>query len=139
MANNEFFTNKYGEQVPVPDIRLPKDIVTSLMRLQEDYASRGRSLNLSGLALSAIIDGVNHVRASWKSAEKTKENRVKAGKHDEVAKYIDQQLRLKRPIDGKVVAYLSGIEVPEEVETIAETELTDSELDAATSPTGQVS
>jgi hypothetical protein len=139
---NDMFTTRSGKQIPIPEIRLPKDVVTSAMRLREDYAMKGQSYSLTGVILEMLSKGNDTIRAHWKAAAKNKELRD-TGKA--VKEYIRIQLVLRKPIDPIEVARLSGMQVPEgnnepvELDTLVETEITDEELDAATSPTGTVS
>ncbi len=135
---NEMFTTRSGKQVPIPEITLPADIVTSAMRLREDYGLRGQVYSLSGCILEMLSKGNDTIRAHWKAAAKNKDLRD-TGKA--VKEYIRIQLALRKPIDALEIARLSGMEVPEEQEeiqeefdTVPETDMSDEALDAATQP-----
>jgi hypothetical protein len=118
--------------------------MTSLMRLQEDYAIKGRNYKLTGVVLEILILGIKARRNTMRYAETTKDNKA-------VAQYIKAQLHANLPIDREYVAKLSGVqskleseiqgyELDGEIITDESTsELTDLELEAATSPNGPVS
>ncbi len=154
MANNEQFTTRSGKQVPIPEISLPKDVMVSVMRLREDYAMRGQSLSLTGCVLEMLSKGNDTIRAHWKAAAKNKELRD-TGKA--VKEYIRIQLVLHKPIDPLEIARLSGMEIPNGQAKIQEeliddstiegdgsldiesADLTDEQLEQATSPNGLAS
>jgi hypothetical protein len=116
------------------------------MRLQEDYAEKGKRYGLAAIALDLILTGKKAYERRATTAAKNKDNR-NTGKA--VKEYIRVQLILRKAIDPLVIAELSGVQVPSSIEgledtvegdgTLDETDLTDSELDAATSPNGHVS
>lgn len=144
---NKMFTKRNGKQIPVSEftqVSIPYEAMTSLLRLQEDYALKGQTYSIAGVILDALDKGVYTIRAHWKAAQKNKELR-ETGKN--VREYIRVQLALRKPIDPQVVAELSGMSVPQEsvdedTPEILDTnvaDLTDVELDAATSPSGSVS
>lgn len=136
---NDMFTKRDGSQVSVPVITLPSDIVTTIMRMQEDYLAKGKRYGLAAIALDLILTGKKTYERRLESAAKNKDNK-NTGKA--VKEYIRVQLVLRRPIDPLVIAELSGIQMPEGEEampSLDETDLTDTELEAATSPTGHVS
>lgn len=137
---NELFTTRSGKQVPVPVIVIPPDVVTSAMRLQEDYAARGKAYKLTYVILEMLSVGKDTIERRWNQAAKNKDLR-ETGKS--VKEYIRVQLTLRRPIDPQVIAELSGMTIPEDspqdsVED-SEVDLTDVELDAATAPDARVS
>lgn len=142
---NEMFTRKDGKQVPVPVITIPPDVVTTIMRMQEDYAAKGKRYGLAAIALDLILTGRKTYERRALTASKNKDNR-NTGKA--VKEYISVQLILRKPIDPLVIAELSGVQVPSVVEegepvesndTIpVEDELSLEELEAATSPNGAV-
>jgi hypothetical protein len=145
MANDNMFTTRSGKQVPVPAITIPSDMVMSAMRAQEDYLAKGKRYGLSAILLDWMITGKDTLAKRAKNAAKNRDNK-NTGKA--VKEYIRIQLVLRKPIDPLVIAELSGIQVPsieeaEETESVEvaelDTDLTDSELDAATSPNGPVS
>lgn len=136
---NETFTNRFGKSVPVPDITVPKSIMTSLMRLQEDYAVKGRNYKLTGVVLEVLILGIKARRNSMRYAETSKDNKA-------IANYIKAQLQANLPIDREYIAKLSGVQSKIESEVQGyeldgeiitdESELSIEELEQATSPTG---
>jgi hypothetical protein len=139
---NETFTNRFGKQVSVPDILVPKSVLTSIMRLQEDYERKGRHFKLTGVVLEVIILGIKARRHSMEYAERTKDNKA-------ISAYIKAQLASGLPIDREHVAKLSGVQVKLESEVQGyeldgeiitdESNLTDEQLEQATSPNGHVS
>jgi hypothetical protein len=138
---NETFTNRFGKSVLVPEIVVPKSIMTSLMRLQEDYAVKGRNYKLTGVVLEVLILGIKARRNSMRYAETSKDNKA-------IAQYIKAQLQANLPIDREYIAKLSGVQskIESEVQGYeldgeiitdeSETELSVEELEAATSPNG---
>lgn len=138
---NDMFTTRSGKQVPIPEIHIPKSVMTSVMRLQEEYALRGQRLSLSGVILEMLSVGKDTIERRWNQAAKNKELR-NAGKS--VREYIRTQLILGKPLDSNEIAKLSGMQVPEgqyeSVEFLDDSaleSLTDAELDNATSPNGK--
>jgi hypothetical protein len=141
---NETFTDRFGKSRPVPDILIPKSVMTSIMRLQEDYDRKGKHYKLTGVALEVIILGIKARRNSMEYAAKTKDNKA-------ISAYIKAQLSAGLPIDRDYVSKLAGVQQKaeaeiqtfeldgEEIADESSTELTDTELEAATSPNGRVS
>lgn len=142
MANDNMFTRRDGTRVPVPVITLPDTIVTSIMRAQEDMRAKGKNPSLASIALDWVITGRDTLERRAKTAAKNKENK-NTGKA--IKEYIRIQLLLRKPIDPNVIAELSGVQVPQsnqdadEPEIESSLELTDEQLEQATSPTGHVS
>ena len=136
---NEMFTTRSGKQVPIPEIRIPKEAMIAIMRLCEDNNLRPNATHLSnvGMLLDVLDKGVYTIRAHWKAAAKNKELRS-AGKN--VKEYIRVQLALGKPIDPQVVAELSGMQIPasQVEESDALDELTSEQLEQATAPNGVV-
>lgn len=145
MANNkELFTTRSGKQVEIPDVFLPKSIVTSAMRLQEDLNKGEDKYTLKYVIILMLSRGERSLRASFKQRATTKNAKA-------VNKYIRTQLALGQPIDRDHVAKLNGMSKPEPIsveedvildgEVIEETslDLTDEQLEQATSPNGSVS
>lgn len=136
---NEMYTNRFGKQVPVPDITVPKSIMTSLMRLQEDYAVKGRNYKLTGVVLEILILGIKARRNTMRYAETTKDNKA-------IAQYIKAQLQANLPIDREYIAKLSGVQSKQDSEVQgyeldgeiitdeSETDMSNEALDAATQP-----
>lgn len=145
---NKMFTKRNGKQIPVSEftqISIPYEAMTSLLRLQEDYALKGQTYSIAGVILDALDKGVYIIRAHWKAAAKNKELR-ETGKN--VREYIRVQLALRKPIDPQVVAELSGMSVPQsevddseapEVLDNDNADLTEEQLEQATSPNGLAS
>ena len=140
---NEMFTNRFGKQVAIPEITVPKSIMTSIMRLQEDYAVKGKHFKLTGVVLEVLILGIKARRHSMEYAERTKDNKA-------IAAYIKAQLSAGLPIDRDYVAKLSGVQAKLESEVqgyeldgeiiVDDSDtLTDEQLEQATSPSGHVS
>lgn len=139
---NEMFTKRDGSQVPVPTVTLPSDVVTSLMRMQEDYAIKGKRYGLAAIALDLILTGRKTYERRLETAQKNKDNK-NTGKA--VKEYIRVQLILRKAIDPNVIAELSGIQMPEPVqeldgfEDLDSTDLTNEQLEQATSTSGLAS
>ena len=134
---NEMFTTRSGKQVEVPEVRITKDIVTTAMRLQEDMNNGTGKYTLKYVIIMMLSRGESAMRNSMKYRVQT--NNAKA-----VNAYIKAQLACGQPIDRDHVAKLNGLSKPEPVEefeeeTILDGELTDEQLEQATSPTGHVS
>jgi hypothetical protein len=138
---NEFFTTRSGRQVKVPVVTVPSVVLTSVMRLQEDLALKHQAWTISELVITLIDLGISARRNSMKYAEKTKQSK-------EVADYIRTQLEVHAPIDQdhlrKLMAKGTTKYVAPEIEfadenDVESTDLTDEQLEQATSPTGHVS
>ena len=144
MANDNMFTKRDGTRVPVPVITIPSDVVMSAMRAQEDYIAKGKRYGLSAIILDWVITGKNTLARRAENAVKNRDNK-NAGKA--VKEYIRIQLVLRKPIDPLVIAELSGVQVPVEsvpedmntLESDGTLDLTDEQMEQATSPTGHVS
>lgn len=138
MANDkELFTTRSGKQVEIPEMRIPKDVLISAMRLQEDMNRGTGKYTLKYVVLMMFTRGESAMRNSMKY-------RIQTTAAKQVNAYIKTQLACGLPIDREHIAKLNGMSKPEpvedeDVETILDGELTDVELDAATSPTGTVS
>lgn len=134
---NETFTNRFGKSVPIPEITVPKSVLTSIMRLQEDYAVKGKHYKLTGVVLEVIILGIKARRHSMEYAERTKDNKA-------ISAYIKAQLSAGLPIDRDHVAKLAGVQQKESTELNSfeldgevltdESDMSDDALDAATQP-----
>ena len=134
---NEMFTTRSGKQVEVPEVRITKDIVTTAMRLQEDMNNGTGKYTLKYVIIMMLSRGESAMRNSMKY-------RVQTTNAKAVNAYIKAQLACGQPIDRDHVAKLNGLSKPEPVEefeeeTILDGELTDEQLEQATSPTGHVS
>jgi hypothetical protein len=136
---NEMFTTRSGKQVAIPDMWIPKSILTSAMRLQEDLNKGTGKYTLKYVVILMLARGERSIRASLKQRAKTKTAKA-------VNAYIQTQLALGQPIDRDYVAKLNGVMSTEESvdedlvldgDTVnGEAELSDEQLDAATSPNG---
>jgi hypothetical protein len=139
---NELFTTRSGKQVPVPVVTIPASEVVSLMRLREDFIQRGEHLSMLGVLLDVLDKGKRQVRNQWKNGDLSKNRRdfakAAAVYMADPSKYAVelQQLAIKHGLVAGTQVELS--EEPEEIDaTPTDAELTDAELDAATSPNGQ--
>jgi len=134
---NEMFTTRSGKQVPIPEIHIPKDALTSAMRLQEDMNKGTGKYTLKYVIILMLARGESAIRNSMKYRQQTT-----AAK--QVNAYIKAQLACGAPIDREHIAKLNGLDKPEpveekfDVETILDGELTDEQLEAATQPNGHV-
>jgi hypothetical protein len=130
---NEMFTTRSGKQVEVPSIMVPKDAVTSAMRLQEDLNKGTGKYTLKYVLILMLSRGERSLRASMKQRVNTKNAKA-------VNAYIKAQLACGQPIDRDHVAKLNGLQTIEDLSTdedvILDGDLTDEQLDAATSPNG---
>jgi hypothetical protein len=130
---NEMFTTRSGRQVPVQSVTIPSGYMVSLMRLQEDYIQRGEHLSLLGVVLDVIDKGKNQVRNQWKNGDLSKNRRdfakAAAPYMTNPAKYASElsQLAIKH---GLVVGTQIDLSEPP---TNGQSDLTEEELDAATS------
>lgn len=140
MTNDNMFTTKDGKRIPVPSITLPESVVTSAMRLQEDYAAKGKRYKLVHVIIEMLSVGKDTIERRWAQAEKNKDLR-ETGKN--VKEYIRVQLALRKPIDPSVIAELSGMSLTAEIDSESldgeATDLTLEQLEEATSPTGLAS
>jgi hypothetical protein len=138
---NEFFTTRFGKQVAVSEVTIPKIVMTSIMRLQEDLEIKHQAWTLPELVIALIDLGISARRNSMKYAEQTKASK-------KLSAYIKAQLSAGLPIDreyaarlsqtsAKYVAPVMSIEEDSLTDT-EETDLTESELEAATSPNGVI-
>lgn len=143
---NEKFTTRSGKQVDVPDVFVPKAVVTSAMRLQEDLNKGEDKYTLKYVIILMLARGERSIRASLKQRANTKNAKA-------VNQYIKAQLAAGLPIDRDHVAKLNGMgrvaaAIPVEESVVLEgevvdgeegLELTDEQLDAATQPDGLAS
>jgi hypothetical protein len=73
MANE--FTKKDGTVVEVQDYVISAADMTSLLRLQEDFAERGEHLSIKGVILHVIDKGITTTRNYWTAMGKNKNRR----------------------------------------------------------------
>ena len=134
---NELFTTRSGRQVPVPVVNIPASEVVSLMRLREDFIERGEHLSMLGVLLDVLDKGKRQVRNQWKNGDLSKNRRDFA---KQAAVYMSdpgkyavelQQLAIKH---GLVAGTQVDLSSPVEEAEIVEEELTEAELESATSP-----
>lgn len=135
---NEMFTTRSGRQVPIPTFVIPPSELISIMRLQEDFIKRGEHLSLLGVVLDVLDKGVRQVRNQWKNGDLSKNRRDFA---KAVAPYMVNPAKYASDIAqlAKHYGLVNGHTVdlsdpdPDSVET-QDGELTDEQLEAATSP-----
>ena len=149
---NEMFTTRSGKQVPVPVVTIPATEVVSLLRLQEDFIRRGEHLSMLGVLLDVLDKGRRQVRNQWKNGDLSKNRRNFA---KTVAPYMVNPAKYAVDIAqlAKQYGLINGNTVdlsdPESVETDdqepeteptpehkSESDLTESELEKATAPSG---
>ena len=127
---NEMFTTRSGRQIPIPTITIPKDAMTTIMRLQERYAEKGKHYTLTGVVLDVLSRGYSAITHSLDYAEETKVKKEKANALDRLIRSSLSQGRAPSPEDVVRMAKELGYDVPGE----AEPELSEEELEAATDP-----
>lgn len=69
------FTNREGEVVDVKPYVISASQMTSLHRLQEDFAIRGEHLSLQGVVLHVIDKGIAATKHYWSAADQNKNRR----------------------------------------------------------------
>jgi len=131
---NEMFTTRNGRQVAVPMLNVPSHEVTSLMRLQEDYVQRGEHLSLLGVLLDVLDKGKRQVQNQWKNGDlsKNRRNFAKA-----VAPLLRDPVKNAAAISSLAIAHglvSGGTVVDMSATEESEAELTEEELEQATSP-----
>jgi hypothetical protein len=138
---NELFTTRSGRQIPVPVVTIPASEVVSLMRLREDFIQRGEHLSMLGVLLDVLDKGNRQVRNQWKNGDLSKNRRDFAKQAavymSDPSKYAVelQQLAIKHGlVAGTQVDLSSPVEEAEILEAESVEELTETELEAATSP-----
>lgn len=130
---NEMFTNREGEQVPVPTFFIPKSELVSLMRLKEDFEERGEYLSLLGVVLDVLGKGIRQVRNQWKNGDLSKNRRDFA---KSVTVYMADPAKYAKEIAAlaKRHGLINGTVVDMSAPEPTEADLTEEQLDAATSP-----
>ena len=144
MANEEMYTRRDGKQIAIPSLVIPKDALTSIMALRERYETKGKSYSLTALVLDCLVKGCDANNRSMDYAEKTKEARDEMERKNRVKNQVRRDLVEGRKVDPLAVLAALGISLPqvavEESESEAEIldgdELTEEQLEQATSPTG---
>ena len=133
---NEMFTTRSGRMIPVPILTVLPHVVTSLMALREDYEKRGEYLSLTGVLLDVIDKGIRTVRNQWKNGDVNKDRREFSKKAaafmSDPAKYAKELIQLAAKYNLVKGQQVELSEAPEE-------ELTEEQLEAATSPEASVS
>lgn len=136
---NELFTTRSGKQIPVPTVTIPAHEVTSLMRLREDYEQRGEYLSLLGVLLDVLDKGKRQVSNQWKNGDLSKNRRDFA---KSAARYMADPVKFAVELQSLATRYklitgtavdLSSIPEPPATD---EPELTEEQLEQATSPSG---
>lgn len=69
------FTKRNGTEVPVEDFTVSAADMVSVMRLQEDFETRGEHLSLKGVMLHLIDKGISSTRHYWTASEQNKNRR----------------------------------------------------------------
>lgn len=125
---NETFTTRSGKSVPVATYAiLPEDMI-SIMRLKEDFESRGEYLSLHGVILDILDKGTRQIRNQWKNGDLSKNRRDFA---KSVARYMTDPAKFATEIAE--LAKKHGL-VKGTVVDLSEEELFEKELEEATSP-----
>lgn len=69
------FTRRDGVEVSVEPYTLSAADMTSILRLQEDFAERGEHLSVKGVILHIIDKGITTTRNYWTAMGKNKDRR----------------------------------------------------------------
>jgi hypothetical protein len=145
MANEQLFTTKKGLRVPVKEFQLTPSMMLSLMRLQEDFQSRGEHLSMTGVVIHVIDKGIQTTRNYWKNIEQSTRRRnlgkameyllSKGADAKQIAEFLQAQTGKKVELGAATSSVVPDPESEPEVIVIeGEAEMTEQELDAATSP-----
>jgi len=140
---DEMYTRRDGRQVAIPLLTIPKDALTSIMALRERYETKGKLFSLTALVLDCLSKGCDANNRSMDYAEETKEAREAKARADRVKNQVKRDLVEGRKVDPLAVLAALGISVPK-VQTVDEEsdvvldadELTEEQLESATSPNG---
>ena len=139
---NETFTTRSGKEVPIILFTLDAVMMTSILRIKEDFAERGEHLSTYGVVASILDKGIQATRNYWKNSAKQKDNR-------DLGKAIQFMLSKGLPMatiaeflqekTGKKVNMAEPQPetpiVEEEIDLTAEAnQLSEEELEAATAP-----
>lgn len=120
---NEMFTTRSGKQVPVATyVILPEDMI-SIMRLKEDFESRGEFLSLHGVVADILDKGTRQIRNQWKNGDLSKNRRDFA---KSVARYMTDPAKFA--VEIAELAKKHGLVKGSVVD------LSEEELEEATSP-----
>lgn len=134
---NEMFTTRSGKQIPVPPVLIPAHEVTSLMRLREDYEARGEYLSLLGVLLDVLDKGKRQVQNQWKNGDLSKNRRDFA---KSAARYMTDPVKFATELQALAIRYKmvagTAVDLSSEPAEEPEAELTEEQLEAATSPNG---
>lgn len=129
---NDTYTNRFGQSIAVPEIKIPKDAMTSVMALRERYESKGKHYTLVGVVLDVLSAGVTAINHRLDYAEETK---VKKQKADALDRLIRTSLRNGQlPSPEQVVEMAKGLGYSVPAEADSESELTEEQLEQATAP-----
>ena len=72
---NELFTKRDGTTIQVEPYTLSASDMTSILRLQEDFAERGEHLSIKGVILHVIDKGISTTRNYWTAVGRNKDRR----------------------------------------------------------------
>lgn len=125
---NEMFTTRLGVQVPVSTYAILPEHMVSIMRLKEDFETRGEYLSLHGVILDILDKGIRQIRNQWKNGDLSKNRRDFA---KAVAVYMSDPAKYAKEISE--LAKRHGLVNGTSVELSAP-ELTEEQLEEATSP-----
>jgi hypothetical protein len=128
------FTTRSGKQIPVPELKVPAAVVTSIMALCEQHIERGERLSLLGVLLDVIDKGIRQTHNQWKNGDLSKNRRDFA---KAVAPYMRDPVKYAAEIQALAVQYnmITGTPVELSQTEPEPEELTDEQLEAATAPT----
>src|SRR5271155_5449329 len=73
--NGNQFTRRDGTVVPIDEYVLTPAEMTTLYRLQEDFAQRGEHLSIKGVILHVLDKGVQTTRNYWAAVDRNKDRR----------------------------------------------------------------
>ncbi len=138
---NETFTRRDGTQVEVLPYTISAADMTSLMRLQEDFAERGEHLSIKGVVLHVLDKGISTTRNYWVAIGKNKDRRDFA---KGAASCFNPDGTIRDAEGLMKLAIAKGLvkgtpkAVPQPVPEPSPEELTVEQLEAATAPSSEV-
>lgn len=134
---NEMFTTRNGKQVVIKPYTIEPAQMVSILRLKEDFEQRGEHLSTHGVILHLLDKGTSLTRNYWKNVDRNKNRRDFAKAVTPFilnpVKYASEIQELAKKfgfVKGGAVD-MSAVDEPDEDE-----ELTEQQLEEATSPTG---
>jgi len=137
---NEMFTTRTGKQVLIKQYTIEPAQMVSILRLKEDFESRGEHLSTHGVVLHLLDKGISITRNYWKNVDRNKNRRDFA---KAVTPFILNPVKYAAEIQELAARFgfvkggqvdMSAVDEPDEDEV----PLTDEELEAATNPTAQI-